>query len=273
MHARHYFYAVASLLLGSTAVQAAPDAHGRVSLEKQDWDVADAIAYRSGDLYLVVLSDKPYDRAAFAKDGKLDDFDFIHHHMEKDASTLRLKFGTDFKLETIEFTIAGGGGARSGDLAKAFTPTAKHGASELAGKFDYTSGADKVSIAFDLPVETDKPARPGKPLANDGGEPGRAFLKHIAAIHSGNLDQLIAVSPPERRELIQQAKASGEAKDMMPMMQSMTPTQPKVLGGVQDGEAAQVDFEGMLGGKTQKGTAELMHIGGVWYVAGLDLEP
>lgn len=272
MRTRHWLGGIAAMFL-ATFAHAAPGAHGHVTLEKQDWDVADAIAYRSGEQFIVVLSDKPYDRAAFARDGKLDDFDFIRHHMDKEASTLRLKFGADLRPETIEFTTSSGGGARSGDLAKAFVPTAKHAAAELAGTFDYGSGADKVKVTFDLPVESDRPARPGKPLAADGGEPGKALLRHIVAIHSGDLEQLLAVSPPDRRELIRQARAAGEAKDMLPMMQAMTPTQPRVLGGMQDGETAQVDFQGMLGGKPQKGTAELAHSGGVWYVTDINLEP
>lgn len=93
----------------------------------------------------------------------------------------------------------------------------------------------------------------------------------MAAIHSGNFDQLMAESPPEQRAEMEKAKASGEAKDMLPMIQSMTPKDIKLLGGVLDGDAAQVDFQGMLGGQPQKGTAELSRIGGVWYVTGMNL--
>ena len=262
---------VSAILIAVAAADAGAAARGHVDIEKQSWDVADAIAYRSGDELAVVLSDKPYDRAAFAKDGKLDDFDFIGHRMDKNASTLKLKFDSDLKLEGLEYSVHGGGGATNAGIDKAFTPSAKNGAAELAGTLAYNNGDNTANLTFDLPVESDKLQRPGKPLAADGGEPGKALLRHVAAIHSGNIDQLMAESPPEQRAEMQKAKASGEAKDMLPMIQSMTPKDIKLLGGVLDGDAAQVDFQGMLGGQPQKGTAELSRIGGVWYVTGMNL--
>ena len=259
------------VLLASGFAHAAAPAQGHVALEKQSWDVADAIAYRHGDEVLVVLSNKNYDRAAFAKDGKLDDFDFIHHTMDKGASTLTLKFDAESKLNTMEFSLPGGSGARSGDMEKNFT-MGKHSATALGGSFNYADGADKVSVSFDLPIQSDKLERAGKPLAADGGEPGKALLKHFAAIQSGKADQVIAVSPPDRRAQIEEAKKSGDFDKMIGMMQMMTPTQAKVLGGMLDGESAQVDFQGTLGGKPQKGSAEMTRVGGAWYVADVNLD-
>jgi hypothetical protein len=271
MRAINAFLGFALFSAGLTTGQAAAPAQGHVALEKQNWDVVDAIAYRHDDEVLVVLSNKNYDRAAFAKDGKLDDFDFIHHTMDAGASTLTLKFDDEFKLSTMQYSLPGGSGARSGDMEKDFT-LGKHSATALAGAFKYASDADKVSVSFDLPIQSDKLERPGKPLAADGGDPGKALLKHFAAIQSGNIDQVIAVSPPERRSMIEAAKASGEAKQMLPFMQSMTPTQAKVLGGTLDGDKAQIDFQGMLGGKVQKGNAELSRINGTWYVGDVSLD-
>jgi hypothetical protein len=156
-----------------TAAQAATPAQGQVALEKQNWSVADAIAYRHGDEVLVVLSDKAYDRAAFAKDGKLDDFDFIHHTMDTGASTLTLKFDAEFKLNVMEYSLHGGSGARSGNLGDGWA-LGKHSATAIAGTFKYADGADKVAVSFDLPIQSDKLERAGKPLAADGGDPGKA---------------------------------------------------------------------------------------------------
>lgn len=259
------------VLLLAAAADAGAAATGHVKIESASWDVADAIAYRNGNELQVVLSDKAYDRAAFAKDGKLDDFDFINHTMEKQASTVTLKFD-ELKLQTVQFMIEHRSGARSGDLAKYFTPSAKHGATELAGTVKYQQGADTIEVTFDLPVESDKLQRPGKPLAADGGDPGKALLRHVAAVHSGNFDTLMADSPPEQRAEMAKAKASGEAKEMLPMIQGMTPKDLKLLGGVVDGDAAQVDFRGTLAGQPQKGTAELQRIGGTWYVTGMNLD-
>lgn len=261
-------------VLGSAAMaaaHAAVPAQGHVTLEKQDWDVVDAIAYRHGDDVDVVLSNKNYNRAAFAKDGKLDDFDFIHHTMDTGGSTLTLKFDADLKLNGIQYSLHGGGGSRSGNMGDKFS-LGKHSASSIAGEFKYADGADKVAVSFDLPIQSDKLERSGKPLAADGGDPGKALLKHFAAIHSGNVDQLIAVSPPEKRAMIEAAKASGEAKQMLPFMQSMTPTQAKVSGGMLDGDTAIVDFQGTLDGKVQKGHAEMTRINGAWYVDDVSLD-
>ena len=260
---------IGGILLTLAAADASAAAQGHIQIKQQSWDVADAIAYRSGDEIKLVLSDKPFDRAAFAKDGKLDDFDFIHHHMEKDASTFTLQFGTDLKLQMLNT----GTGTTNAGVDKAFTPSAKHSATELAGKFVYNGdlfGKVAVDLTFDLPVESDKLQRPGKPLAADAGDPGKALLRNIAAIHSGNLEQIIATSPPQQRE--QMEKSKGEAKEMVPMMQAMTPKDVKPLGGMIDGDSAQVDFQGVLDGKPQKGTAELIRIGGAWYVAGMNLD-
>ena len=260
------------LLCASIAVaQAAAPAQGQVALEKQNWNVADAIAYRHDDEVLVVLSDKAYDRAAFAKDGKLDDFDFIHHTMDTGASTLTLKFDAEFKLNVMEYSLHGGSGARSGNLGDGWA-LGKHSATAIAGTFKYADGADKVSVSFDLPIQSDKLERSGKPLAADGGDPGKALLKHFAAIQSGKLDQVIAVSPPDKRADIDAAKASGDADKMLGFMKMMTPTQVKILGGMLDGDKAQVDFQGMLDGKTQKGNAEMKRLSGTWYVDGVNLD-
>jgi len=260
---------IGGIVLALAVADACAAVQGHVEVKQQSWNVADAIAYRSGDELKVVLSDKPFDRAAFAKDGKLDDFDFINHHMQKEASTFTLQFGTDLKLQMLNT----GGGATNAGIDKAFTPSAKHSATELAGTFVYNGdlfGKVAVNVTFDLPVESDKLQRPGKPLAADAGDPGKALLRNVAAIHSGKLEQIIAVSPPERRE--QMEKSKGEAKEMLPMMQSMTPKDVKPLGGMIDGDSAQVDFQGVLDGKPQKGTAELTRIGGAWYVTGMNLD-
>jgi hypothetical protein len=259
------------VLLASGLAQAGAPSQGHVALEKQSWDVADAIAYRRGDEVLVVLSNKNYDRAAFAKDGKLDDFDFIHHTMDTGASTLTLKFDAESKLNTMEFSLPGGSGARSGDMDRNFA-MGKHSATELAGVFNYTDGADKVAVSFDLPIQSDKLERTGKPLAADGDDPGKALLKHFAAIQSGKSDQIIAVSPPDRRAQIEEARKSGDFDKMIGMMQMMTPTQAKVLGGMLDGDSAQVDFQGTLDGKPQKGSAQMTRVGGAWYVADVNLD-
>lgn len=278
MRTINVFFGLVLGLSGLAAAQAAAPAQGHVALKKVSWDkvavswdVVDAIAYRHDDEVLVVLSNKNYDRAAFAKDGKLDDFDFIRHTMNTGASTLTLKFDANFKLNGMQYSLPGGSGARSGDPAEKFI-LGKHSTNALAGEFSYAKDAEKVAVSFDLPIQSDKLDRPGKPLPADGGDPGKALLKHFAAIQSGNLDQVIAVSPPEKRAMIEAAKTSGEAKEMLPLMQSMTPTQARVLGGRIDGDQAQVDFQGMLGGKAQKGNAELTRIDGTWYVGDVNLD-
>ena len=53
---------------------------------------------------------------------------------------------------------------------------------------------------------------------------------------------------------------------MLSLMQTMTPTEPKITGGSIDGEKAWVNFTGTRNGKVLTGKAKMARTSGMWRV-------
>ncbi len=68
------------------------------------------------------------------------------------------------------------------------------------------------------------------------------------------------------------ASPAGEAKQMFEMMRAMSPRKVKLVGGTVggtvDGNDAIVDFVAVEDGKPVKGYAEVVRVGGTWYMTG-----
>lgn len=64
------------------------------------------------------------------------------------------------------------------------------------------------------------------------------------------------------------ASPAGEAKQMFEMMRAMSPRKVKLVGGTLDGNDAVVDFVAVEDGKPVKGYAEVVRVGGTWYMTG-----
>lgn len=238
--------------------EAADAASGRFQAGEQEFVVADAIAWRDGEGLKLVFSDQPFDRATFAEDGELDDFDFLRH----EGATLTLSIDPD------DGSLSGVSTQHDG-MSRFFTGTgeklvlARHNESSVAGEF---SIGDAPGLRFDLAISGDKLERPGKKLPADGGEPGKVLLARIAAIHDGDMDELIANTPPDQAEEMRQAIASGEAEQLMAMAKLFTPTDIRILGGHQDGDTAWIDFTGTESGAKVTGVGKLRRSGGRWQV-------
>jgi hypothetical protein len=69
---RSNLLAIVIAALAATPVIAADGGSGKVSLDGQNWDVADVMAWRDGDDIEVVFASQPFDRKAMAKDGRID---------------------------------------------------------------------------------------------------------------------------------------------------------------------------------------------------------
>jgi hypothetical protein len=67
-----------------------------------------------GNAIEVALSSKPFDRKEFAKDGKLDSFDIMHHRMDTDSNVITLKIEGDGSMNCMDFLLEGGGGSSCG---------------------------------------------------------------------------------------------------------------------------------------------------------------
>ena len=122
-------------------------------------------------------------------------------------------------------------------------------------------------MTFDLRVESTV-TRTGTALPPDGGEPGKAVVAHFVAIEKNDFKALMATAQPEQAKMMAAAEKSGEAKDLFKMIREMSPGKVRVTGGTIDGDAAMVDFDGVEGGKPVKGVAEVVRVGGKWYMTG-----
>lgn len=252
---------LAALLLAAPAARG--EVRGQVDLKGAKFSVADAVAYRTEDGIEVALLPVAFDRAAAAKDQKIDSFDLMR--MGKGYVTLRI--GNDGSFNCVDYSPGqGGGSACNSDYAKALTLTTRT-AERVAGTFRLQAGGDAADVTFDLKVESTV-ARSGTALPADGGEPGRAVLAHFTAIEKNDFAALKATARPGQREAMEASEKSGEAKAMFKMMREMSPRKVKVTGGTVDGDAAMVDFEGLSDGKRVTGVAECERIGGKWYMKG-----
>jgi len=249
------------VLLVAGAGNAAAAASGNVKFHGESWKVADALAYAEGDETHVVLGAAAFDRKAYAKDGKLDTFDF----MRQGLSTLTLKIGADGTMNCVDFANNRGGGSSCGSIGEGLK-LSKRTAGEIAGTLKHASGEDQLDVQFQLAIESKTLARAGQPLPAGGGDAGKALTAIMAAIQSGDLKKIKAVSHPERIAQIEESEKAGEAQEMVEMMKAFTPTVTKIPGGMLDGDSATLDFIGTMDGQPTKGTITMERVGGKWYM-------
>jgi len=255
---------VPALLVASASVAYAK-ASGNVKFRDAPWNVADAIAFTDDDETHVVLGSAPFDRKAFAEDGKLDSFDFMR---QDNLKTLTLKIKADGTMSCFDFSTGSGGGSNCGSAGDGLKLTART-PQGVAGSFKLKSSDEEVDVHFDVKVESKTLARAGTAVPAGGGEIGKALMDGNAAIRSGDLKRVKAASPPDRVAAIEESEKSGEAKDMLEMMKMMTPVITKVTGGNVDGDDATLDWTGTDEGKPVKGTAKMKRVSGKWYMAGI----
>jgi hypothetical protein len=252
------------LLALGTGAQAAP-ASGTVKMHGTSWTVADAMAYAEDDETHVVLGSAVFDRKSYAEDGKLDDFDFMR---QDGLKTITLKVKADGTMSCMDFSTGSGGGSSCGSVGGGLKLTEQTPKS-IAGTFKMKDDDDTADVQFKVAIESKTLARSGTPLPAGGGDAGKALLAAIAAVQSGDLKKIKAVSPPDRVAAIEASEKSGDAKDMVEMMKLMTPTITKITGGIAEGDTATLDWTGTDGGQAAKGTAKMKRVNGQWYMAGI----
>lgn len=257
LNVRPFLLVLAATISAVTMVDADPVASGHFTAGGQRHTVADAIAWVDGDDLRIVFSATPFDRANFAEDGELDTFDFMRH----DGATLSFGVGDDGDSHFVNVAAGGSSSYMTGVGEK--LELSRRDENSVAGIFTV---ADDTKIDFDLSISPAKMERPGQPLPTDGGEPGQALLARMKAIHDGDMDALMANTPPDQAEEMRQAVASGEAEKMLEMAKMFTPTDIIVTGGRQDGDTAWVDFTGTDSGSKVTGTGKMQRVDGSWRV-------
>lgn len=264
----------ALLVLGASDAREPAAADGSVTIGDQTWRVADAVATRDGEELTLVFAQKRFDRAAWAEDGEFGTFDLWEFEGEDDhgAQSLSIRIDNDsggYGGHNIK-TGSGGGGGYDSSHADSLTLTARDD-KHVAGTLKLDADDLAAEVRFDVPIQAFGPlARAGTALPASGGEPGKVLLAVVEATHAGDLDRMIALSHPDRRARLEQAKAAGEAEDMLEMAKLFTPKIGKITGGSVDGDTAFVDFLTTGDGAEATGTAELTRVDGTWYVKGIN---
>jgi hypothetical protein len=165
--------------------------------------------------------------------------------------------------QSIRFAADAGGNISGGDYPQLEVESV--GPERFAGHVfhpqeqEFFDDTYQYDLTFDAPL-SDPNAPIGDPLPADGGEPGRAYLAWVAAIHSGGLDELKKLVPSEMAAQLE----SEEASEQLELMRAMTPTDIKILGGESDGRTAVLKVEGVMSGEAVQGEITLEKMGEFW---------
>lgn len=123
---------------------------------------------------------------------------------------------------------------------------------------------DKYTYDFTFSAPISDPDAPvGTPLAAGGGEPGLAYLKWVETLHSGDINALKTIVPPDVVEMIESSSAE-EAREQMDFMREMTPTDIRIVAGSIDGEIALLQIEGKMDVQKVTGEIEMTKMGKFW---------
>ncbi|MBN2369003.1 MAG: hypothetical protein JXO72_00780 [Vicinamibacteria bacterium] len=181
--------------------------------------------------------------------------------------TRTAEFGEQPELQvysqSIRFSADAGGNISGGSYPKVEIESA--GPERFAGRIylpeeqKLFDDAFQYDFTFSAPL-SDPDAPLGDPLPADGGEPGKAYLAWVAALHAGDIGRLQKLVPAEMASRFEGA----EGKQGLEMMQAMTPTEVKVLGGSSDGQTAILKVEGVMDGVKVGGEVTLERRGEHW---------
>lgn len=260
-------------LAGCAGAALAKDgATGTVTIDGTAWPVADAAAVMDGDDLEIVFSQHRWDRAAWADDGEFGTFDLMEYEGGVDGQSLTVDIDEEdggYGGHTTRFSMGSTSGGYSSDYESSVTLTTRT-PERVAGTVKMAGDGLAADVSFDLPVTRKGPLkRAGTPLPNDGGEPGKALRAVVDATHAGDVEKMTALSNPERRAGIEEARKAGQLEEMLTMAKLFTPRIKQITGGTVDGDKAWVEFTGEEEGGETKGTATLTRVNGRWYLDGI----
>lgn len=262
----------AALICSAASAFAKDGATGTVTIDGQSWPVADAIATMEGEDLQIVFAQHKWDRAAWADDGEFGTFDLMEYEGDADGQSLSVDIDEEeggYGGHNIRYSMGSSSGGYSSDYEPSVVLTSRT-AERVAGTVKM-AGEDLVTdVSFDLPIQKTGPlARAGTPLPADGGEPGKVLRAVVDATLAGDVDKMTALSHPERRAGIVEAKKAGQIEEMLTMAKLFTPKIKRITGGTMDGDKAWVEFVGDEGGSEVKGTGTLVRVNGGWYLEGI----
>ena len=243
-------------------------ATGTVTYQGKTWTVADAVAAQTFMGYELSFSPQPWDRGAWAEDGKFDVFDLNKFQEEKETNFFKISLSSDKSYRWHELIGGYGRGEGKGSAGAAGLSVASFTEKKIVGRYRLSDADYQIDLRFDLPVFNADTALelPGIALPANGGEPGKALLATLAATASGEIDKMLAVSPPDRAQQLAEAAKKPDFAKLMAMQRAMQPSGVEITGGKINADQAWVWFKGSRDGKPMSGTATMLQIDGRWYM-------
>jgi len=251
-------------------VHADTSVEGSVRLDRSDWTAVDAIAYPDDDGIEVVFSDMAFDREAIAEDGVVNTFDSMRHP----GNTLTVNVAADGPTMCLDFmsrsadTMYSGSSCRS-EFVDAIEIESRSTDRIVGGVQWGESDAEHIHLQFDVEIlggtSDGKVGMPGDPLPEDGGEPGKAVLRHFELLNSGDWEGLKASAHPEGRSMMEESEASGEHLEMLEMLRAFAPRNIRLTGGSVSGDTANVTFVAEEDGASITGIATVIQFEDQWY--------
>ena len=148
-------------------------------------------------------------------------------------------------------------------------------AGRIAGRWVLAEPGDFFgeTYDFDLVFDVAVTPPPGKPLAADGGEPGKAYRAWIAAVAKGDLPVLRARVGGDYNGWRLNSEDQGNVKEALKDLRDGTPLQARILRGRIDGDSAVLWVEGKdRDDILRRGRVQMQRVEGVWRYVEADLD-
>ncbi|MBA8885470.1 DUF4878 domain-containing protein [Dokdonella fugitiva] len=232
-----------------------------------------AYAYRMPDPFdkdkqitRIVFADKPIDDAALAgasdRDGAIDD-------QLREATRVDLNLEPDGSVQNVNTRIGYSSGSQSG--SGWYTLSLKRNDDQrVEGSFRSNDEEDKnIGRYYDLVFALDLPGAPdpGAALPADGGEPGKAYLAHLASLRKGDIDALAKSMTKARADELLAHRNDAEFKMMFGFIQGQALREPKYVKGNARGDRATLEYTGKdADGNAVTNTVSMLREGDAWKV-------
>lgn len=148
-------------------------------------------------------------------------------------------------------------------------------AGRIAGRWVLAEPGDFFgeTYDFDLVFDVAVTPPPGKPLAADGGEPGKAYRAWIAAVAKGDLPVLRALVGGDYNGWRLNSEDQGNVKEALKDLRDGTPLQARILRGRIDGDSAVLWVEGKdRDDILRRGRVSMQRVEGAWRYMEADLD-
>ena len=271
----------AALLLALAGPLAAADrVSGSCTYSDETIQFKDGIVYKEPhpfedgkEITVVELANVALDKAAIAKADDKEDAVREQVWEADDGGKVQLEIDDTNTVTGLHLNFGGTSFSTSGSGIGTLTPGAND-AKHLAAKFAQEDERMKCALDFDLAygslaaAAAAAPAAPaGKALPAGGGEPGKVFLRNLAASQKGDVDGMLATASKAQADQIRAQRNDPEFASMLELMKAFVPKTAKVVGGRDFGDRAELDVEGTdADGGATKGLVKMVKESDGWKV-------